>query len=193
MKIAIRNAIAISLSSLILGCQTTPSAPGNSASNAASETIPTQKTTTQKSEGLPNCIQEAALDRIVTLGNSPQSDPQKTYYVTFSTQDLEDPKDIGKVKSFLTLSTLNDQCETLSKEEAIALAQEFFKLDYVSEYPLEKGRVDATWGNVVNRWERDHYVLGPGDHPLVLGIRDVWIARTLDLSLPDYVPIYISQ
>ncbi len=117
---------------------------------------------------------------------------ETAYYVAYSTKALPDPKDIGKVKDLRTIALTAGQCQTLAPDQVQALATQALKnnRNYQEQLALHKGDQGLAWSAIVNRWERDHHVSGPGNHPLVLSIEDIWAAKTLNLLLPDYVPVY---
>lgn len=117
---------------------------------------------------------------------------QTAYYVAYSTKTLADSKDIGKVKALRTLALTTGQCQILTLDQAQTLAKQALKnnRNYQEQLALHQGNQGPAWSAMVNRWERDHYVSGPGDHPLVLSLEEIWMAKTLNLDLPDYLPVY---
>lgn len=116
---------------------------------------------------------------------------QLSYYTAFSASNVDTPTDIREVESLRTIVVTDGRCQVLAPAQA--LARQLLNIRYKDLMVLWEEDIDAAWGNIVNRWERDHFVSGPGQHPLYLDIEDIWIAKTLNLHLPDYIPIYIDS
>lgn len=130
----------------------------------------------------------------LNLAPSANTSSETAYYVAYSTKALPDPKDIGKVKDLRTIALTAGQCQTLPLDQVQALAKQALKnnKNYQEQLTLHQGNQGLAWSAIVNRWERDHYVSGPGNHPLVLSIEEIWAAKTLNLDLPDYLPVYAT-
>jgi hypothetical protein len=117
------------------------------------------------------------------------------YYVAFPAIkiNMKTPIDIRQVKSLRAISTIDARCQILAQAQARKLAHQLLSIRYKDLMTLWKGDIESVWGDVVNRWERDHFVSGQGDHPLYLDIEDIWIAKILNLNLPEYIPLYINS
>ena len=139
---------------------------------------------------LQPCIADLEQPQVLLL--SSEAD-QLSYYVAFPTIHMETPIDMRQVESLRTISVTDVDCQILAQAQAQELADQLLNIRYENLIILWEGNIDAAWSDVVNRWERNHFVSGPGQHPLYLDIEDIWIAKTLDLHLPDYIPIYIDS
>ncbi len=163
---------------------------------SVAELVPEAPKIDARLQQLQPCLVDLEMPQLfpLALSLSPNiSDPETEYFVAFSTKTLPDPQDVGKAKDLRTITLAAEQCQTLPQVQAQALATRVLNRIYKDQIALYKGDLDSAWSDIVNRWERDHSVSGPGDHPLVLAIEDIWVAKTLNLHLPDYVPIHISQ
>lgn len=139
---------------------------------------------------LQPCITDLEQPQVIPL--SSQAD-QPNYYVAFPTTNMETPIDMRQVESLRAISAIDARCQVLAQAQARELAHQLLNIRYKDLMVLWKGDVEAVWGDVVNRWERDHFVSGQGQHPLYLDIEDIWIAKTLNLHLPEYIPLYVNS
>ncbi|MEO1095777.1 MAG: hypothetical protein AAFX01_12850 [Cyanobacteria bacterium J06638_28] len=202
-------ACLITLATVISGCAAwrlpflpNPSAVGASEDTQAStdvEAEPTSVRWLEDSENLQLCIEDLENPQFLQLHQALSALPedsgetQTSYYVAFSTFDGNELVDMRQVQELRTIATMGDRCQILSQAESEGLAKQLLEHIHNDVITLYQGDIEAAWSNIVNRWEQDHAVSGSGDHPLLLAIEDIWMARTLDLPLPDYIPIHISE
>ncbi|MBE9103273.1 hypothetical protein [Vacuolonema iberomarrocanum] len=139
---------------------------------------------------LQPCIADLEQPQVLLL--SSEAD-RLSYYVAFPTINMETPIDMRQVESLRTISVTDVGCQVLAQAQARELARQLLNIRYEDLIVLWEGDIDAAWGDIVNRWERDHFVSGPGQHPLYVDIEDIWIAKTLNLHLPDYIPLHIDS
>lgn len=134
-----------------------------------------------------------ALEQSLSISKHSSRTHLTSYYVAFSLEGLSEPVDMRQIEQTRTISLEGNSCTLLSPTQVQELAQQQFKIRHKDLMSLYQGRQEAVWNDIVNRWEQNHYVSGPGDHPFLLDIEDIWIAKSLKLLLPDYAPIHIRD
>ncbi len=139
---------------------------------------------------LQPCIADLEQPQVLSLSSKAG---QLSYYVAFPTMNMETPIDMRQVESLRTIFATDVCCQVLAQSQAQELAHQLLNIRHKNLIVLWEGNIEAAWGDIVNRWERDHVVSGPGQHPLYLDIEDIWIAKTLNLHLPEYSPLYINS
>ncbi len=158
--------------------------------------------TPEVAEPLQSCIEDLSQPELLSLSLEGVDLPTEvadsysdTYYVAYAADEIRNAQDVGQVQHFRTISQSQSPsgCQILSDDPAQDLATALLKHRHQDQVALHQGDLAAAWGSVVNRWERDHYVTGPGDHPFRLAIEDIWIARTLNMPLPDSAPIHVCS
>lgn len=153
----------------------------------------------EQQQALLSCLKRGSNARILPL-NFPQAKtalgnnaPPQRYFVGYFTNLQSNPYRLQGIKGFIPLTLKGSRCQVLNLSAARDVAKALIMARYKDQFALADSDWQIVRGDIVNRWERDHYVSGPGNHPLVLDIEDIWTFITLGLSLPDYLPIEIRQ
>ncbi|MDB9528171.1 hypothetical protein PN498_19420 [Oscillatoria sp. CS-180] len=139
---------------------------------------------------LQSCIADLEKPQVFVLSSEAN---RQSYYMAFPAINRTTPIDMRQVDSLRTIFVTDISCQVLTQAQAQALADQLLNSRYRDLMVLWEGDIDAAWGDIVNQWERDHAVSGPGEHPLYLDSADIWIAKTLNLHLPDYIPVHINS